>query len=182
MLKRFLEAEQAEERKRFGLMLGADVLLLTAVIGILFALVSRVAEGTLQVGTFVFVLGSILGLEGTLGSFLVSIADQTSKSRTVAAFFDIMRLAPKVKNVPEAHALAVTQAPRIEFRNVTFAYPTNPDEPIFRNLSLTIEPGERLALVGVNGAGKSTLIKLLCRFYDPTEGAIYINGIMLGLS
>lgn len=176
LLKRFLDAEQKEERKRFGLMLGADVLLLGAVVGIMFALVFRVAEGALQVGTFVFVLTSILGLEGTLSSFLVSIADQTSESRAVAAFFDIMRLEPKVRNAPEARILAVTQAPRIEFRNVTFAYPTNLDEPIFRDLSLTIESGERLALVGINGAGKSTLIKLLCRFYDPTEGAIFIDG------
>ncbi len=176
LLGRFLETEKAEERKRLAFMFGADMLLLLAGISILFFLVYRVAHGSLQVGTFVFVLGSIIGLEGTMTSFLLAVANQTGESRTVAAFFDIMHLEPKIQNAPRARVLAVTQAPHIEFRNVTFAYPTNPDEPIFRNLSLTIEPGERLALVGVNGAGKSTLIKLLCRFYDPTEGAIYIDG------
>ena len=57
-----------------------------------------------------------------------------------------------------------------------FNYPMKPEENILENFSLTIESGERLALVGLNGAGKSTLIKLLCRFYDPVKGAVLING------
>jgi ATP-binding cassette subfamily B protein len=47
---------------------------------------------------------------------------------------------------------------------------------VLENLNFAIEPGEKIAIVGVNGAGKTTLIKLLCRIYDPTEGAILING------
>ena len=47
---------------------------------------------------------------------------------------------------------------------------------VLQHVSLSIEPGERFAIVGVNGAGKTTLIKLLCRIYDPTEGRILVNG------
>lgn len=64
---------------------------------------------------------------------------------------------------------------RIEFENVSFKYPGT-DRYVLRNLNLTIEPSEKLALVGVNGSGKTTLVKLLCGLYRPTEGRILING------
>ena len=63
----------------------------------------------------------------------------------------------------------------IEFRNVTFAY--KEDTPVLRNLSLSIAPGERVAIVGPTGAGKTTLINLICRFYDVRKGDILIDGI-----
>ncbi len=64
----------------------------------------------------------------------------------------------------------------IEFRNVSFRYP-NSTNYVLKNINLTIKPGERLAIVGYNGAGKTTFTLLLTRMYDPTEGAIYLNGI-----
>jgi ATP-binding cassette subfamily B protein len=67
----------------------------------------------------------------------------------------------------------------IAFENVTFNYPTRAGEPILEDISLTIRPGEMIALVGENGAGKTTLIKLLCRLYDPTAGRITWDGVDL---
>ncbi len=64
----------------------------------------------------------------------------------------------------------------IEFRNVSFRYPRS-EKFVLKNINLTISQGEHLAVVGLNGAGKTTLIKLLCRLYDVTEGAILIDGI-----
>ena len=66
----------------------------------------------------------------------------------------------------------------IEFRNVSFQYPGS-DACVLRNINLHIQPGERIALVGLNGAGKTTLIKLLTRLYDPTEGQILLDGVDL---
>lgn len=66
--------------------------------------------------------------------------------------------------------------PTIEFRNVTFRYP-NGDHDVLSHCSFTIKPGEKIGLVGLNGSGKSTIVKLLCRFYDPTDGQILIDGI-----
>ncbi|MFX0185962.1 MAG: ABC transporter ATP-binding protein [Candidatus Hodarchaeota archaeon] len=65
---------------------------------------------------------------------------------------------------------------RIEFRNVTFAY-ENEDPPILKNLSFTIEPYQRVALVGPTGCGKTSLAKLLLRLYEPQEGMILLDGI-----
>ena len=66
--------------------------------------------------------------------------------------------------------------PRLELRDVTFAYPARPDQPALRELSLTIEPGRSLALVGPSGGGKSTIFELLQRFYDPQQGAVLLDG------
>ena len=66
--------------------------------------------------------------------------------------------------------------PDIEFRNVSFKYPGSNDN-VLTNISFKLKKGEKLAVVGINGAGKTTLTKLLCRFYDPTEGVILYDGI-----
>ena len=63
---------------------------------------------------------------------------------------------------------------KVEFRNVSFAYKAG--EPVLKNVSFTVEPGEALAIIGRTGAGKSTIINLLCRFYDPDEGTVLVDG------
>ena len=63
----------------------------------------------------------------------------------------------------------------IEFRNVSFQYPGS-EAYALKNVSTTLQPGKKQALVGINGAGKTTFVKLLCRLYDPTEGQILLNG------
>lgn len=88
-----------------------------------------------------------------------------------------MALPQLIKEPRRAHSFKKIAPPYIEFRNVSFAYPGGP--PILKHVSFTIHPGENVVLVGINGAGKSTIIKLLCRFYDVTEGQILINGINL---
>ena len=60
----------------------------------------------------------------------------------------------------------------IEFRNVSFTYPSRPDVPILKNLSFKVLRGQTLAIVGASGCGKSTIVSLLERFYDPSEGEI----------
>ncbi len=67
--------------------------------------------------------------------------------------------------------------PELQFKNVTFHYPSRPDQAAVEHLSLTVEKGKSLALVGPSGAGKSTLFELLQRFYDPQEGQIALGGV-----
>lgn len=81
--------------------------------------------------------------------------------------------APKVQDVPDAPALQVTRG-EVQFDNVAFNY--NGERQVFDGLCLTVQPGERIGLIGRSGAGKSTLINLLLRFYDVDSGQIRIDG------
>lgn len=65
---------------------------------------------------------------------------------------------------------------RMVFRNVTFAYPLRGGLPVLKNLNVVIPAGKKTAIVGGSGAGKSTLMRLMCRFYDPDQGAVLIDG------
>ena len=65
----------------------------------------------------------------------------------------------------------------IEFRNVWFRYPTRKTDFVLRNLSLKVEPGQSIALVGESGCGKSTFVNLLMRFYDVDSGEVLLDGV-----
>ena len=68
------------------------------------------------------------------------------------------------------------QKGEIEFRNVSFAYPESSGEKVIENISFTVKQGETLAIIGATGSGKSSVVKLIPRFYDVTEGAIFVDG------
>ncbi len=65
----------------------------------------------------------------------------------------------------------------IEFKNVSFAYPSRPDVSVLKNFNMKIKAGQHIALVGPSGSGKSTIMNLLERFYDVTGGEITIDGV-----
>ena len=69
-----------------------------------------------------------------------------------------------------------SENPRIEFCNVSFRYPSS-EQYVLKDCSFTIEPHEKIGLIGLNGAGKSTIVKLMFRFYDPEEGVIKLDGV-----
>lgn len=69
--------------------------------------------------------------------------------------------------------------PSVEFREVTFTYPSRPGHPVIKELSLSLSPGKVTAVVGDSGAGKSTLTSLLMRLYDPCQGGVFVDGFNL---
>lgn len=98
---------------------------------------------------------------------LLELTDEFSDIR------DFLEQKPVVRKTGKR---TVKNNPCIEFKKVSFQYP-NSEEYVLKDCSFSIKPGEVVGLVGLNGAGKSTIIKLLCRFYDPTEGVIYVDGV-----
>ena len=103
----------------------------------------------------------------------VQLVMQQSISATTA-IFALLDTDPTVQDAPNADELTSSQG-RIDFENVTFRY-ANTDRDAVSNLTLHIEPGKTHALVGASGAGKSTILSLILRLYDPTSGAVKIDG------
>jgi ATP-binding cassette subfamily B protein len=88
---------------------------------------------------------------------------------------EVLRTEPVIKDPQEPKSFDETSRGLVEFRNVSFRYP-NAEENVLCNISFTAKPGETTAILGGTGSGKSTLVNLIPRFFDVTEGAVYIDG------
>ncbi len=99
-----------------------------------------------------------------------------SGQASVDRVFELLAVQPRILDLPGAIDLPPIQG-RVEFHQVSFRY--RPDQPVLRQLSFTVQPGEIVALVGSSGAGKSTLVSLIPRFYDPQQGKVLIDGFDL---
>jgi ATP-binding cassette subfamily B protein len=138
----------------------------------------RTLAGALSIGSLYFLSGAILQASTNIQlvfSTLSGIADQALFLTDLLAFFDMK---PTIRSKPNA-----LPAPRpikhgFEFRNVSFSYPGT-TRKVVEHLSFTLQPGERVALIGENGEGKTTVVKLMTRLYDPTEGEILLDGVDL---
>ncbi|XP_055839508.1 mitochondrial potassium channel ATP-binding subunit [Episyrphus balteatus] len=93
--------------------------------------------------------------------------------------FEYLQLQPKVDLLRGYEIPTERLSGEIRFDNVSFAYPTRPDHIVLKDFSLTLRPGETVALVGASGSGKSTIASLIERFYEPTSGSIKIDGYKL---
>ena len=105
------------------------------------------------------------------------IQDMTMLSSSLSYFETFRSFLSQKDALSQSHsALPLEAVQSIEFQNVSFGYGK---KPVLKGLSCHIQAGEKIAIVGANGSGKSSLMKLLCRFYDPEDGVIKINGIDL---
>ncbi|GIW64814.1 MAG: ABC transporter ATP-binding protein [Patescibacteria group bacterium] len=147
---------------------------------IYFALSNFVLEIFLKrfsIGDFTFFLNTLFTFSGQISNILLNIGSIYENDLFVDDYFKLIDLNNKINFNSQSISLKKTFL-TIEFRNVSFSYPES-KKVVLKNINLKINKGENIALVGHNGAGKTTLIKLLLRFYDPTEGEILIDGINL---
>lgn len=133
----------------------------------------KALAGAFPVGNIVLYVGAIGRFREGLMSFMRGVGQlysNTEQLKTLKDFLDI----PAKKH--DGGLSVAKDKPEIEFRGVSFKYP-GAEIYALRNLSIKLNVGERLAVVGQNGSGKTTFIKLLCRLYDPTDGEILLNGV-----
>jgi ATP-binding cassette subfamily B protein len=135
-------------------------------------------HGKLTIGTLTFLAGAIAGASANIQlvfSTFSTIADQALFLTDLLEFFAVK---PKIAARPGALVAPRPIRHGFEFQHVYFSYAGSP-RPILRDLNFTLEPKERVALVGQNGEGKTTVVKLLTRMYDVTSGHILLDGVDL---
>lgn len=171
--------QAAIARTRVSALLTALVMLFTLIaisvvlwVGGHDVLAGRMSGG--QLSAFVFyallVAGSVSALSEVAGE-LLRAAGATER------LLELLNTQPVIS--PPVAPVALPEPPhgKLELSNVTFCYPSRPETKALNQLSLTLQPGQKVALVGPSGAGKSTLLQLLLRFHDPQTGSICFDGI-----
>lgn len=132
-----------------------------------------VLDGDLKVGTlsaFILYVGAFFA---PIQQLVQLYSSYQAGQASVVKLRTLLGTEPEVAEAPTASRLPPL-AGEIVLDHVTFGY--DPDEPVLRDVSLRVPPGESLAVVGPTGAGKSTVAKLICRFYDPQSGAVRLDG------
>lgn len=133
-----------------------------------------ILDGTITSGGFVSFLTALIMLYTPMKSIGSNYNSIIMSFLAIERVFDIMDSVPAIQDKPNAKQLT-NKPQKIEFKNVSFEY--RKDVPVLKNVSLDVNRGETIALVGNSGGGKSTFISLLPRFYDVTGGSIMIDGV-----
>ena len=145
-----------------------------------FIAVSLVAEGALRgrytPGDILLVLTQAQNLINSISPIARQVNQAGEIESSAERLVELLDMESEHADRPDA--VPLTRLDSVSFQDVTFRYPGK-EEPALRHVSFHLEAGRTLALVGSSGSGKTTIVKLLMRFYDPTEGRILINGIDL---
>src|SRR6266536_1646501 len=158
----------------FGL--AVNTAIATGTAAVLFVGVRHVQSGVLTLGELLMVMTYLSQLYGPLETISQKVGDVQSSLASAERAFELLDESPDVKEKPHARRIAHARG-AIEFRDVSFAY--KGDDAVLHDVSFEVAPGTRLGFVGRTGAGKTTLMSLITRFYDPTAGAILLDGIDL---
>jgi len=174
---RMFDAARAMTQSRAIVTIAAMFLAFASVVVVLWLGANDVVGGRMSGGELSqFLLYAVLGA-GALGQ-LSEVWNEVSQAAGAAARIgELIAVEPRIVAPSDPAPLPSPARGEIAFEKVGFAYPGRPDEPVLRSLNLRVAPGEVVAIVGPSGAGKSTLFQLLERFYDPSEGAVLVDGV-----
>ncbi|MDF1479429.1 ABC transporter ATP-binding protein [Leifsonia sp. H3M29-4] len=169
------ERERIVFERRFILKrLAADALELVAQVVSLIWVTLQIIAQQQPIGQFLYVQQIVQRALTAMNSFVTEVSSLDEQLANLFDYQEFMSL-----DVRQGGERVLPGPPqRIEVSHVSFRYPSS-DNDVLRDVSLTIERGQRVAIVGENGAGKSTLIKLISGLYAPTEGSITLDGVPL---
>jgi ATP-binding cassette, subfamily B, bacterial len=177
---RILSDKFYEENKRLSIR-KSIVATLLSIVGLLgyygayAVILLRAVHGAITLGTLTFLAASFMRSRDLIQRLLSGAGQIYTQCLYLKDLFDFFETTPTVATRPGAPDVPRPIREGFVFENVGYRYPES-EAWALRGLNLTLQPGERLALVGGNGAGKTTLVKLLSRLYDPTEGRILLDG------
>lgn len=154
---------------------GQNAIFSVALSGIMLLAAQEIVKGNMTVGDLVMVNGLLFQLSIPLG-FLGSVYREIRQALLdMRSMFTLLNVQADIKSKPNAPPLIVTRDDAsIEFNNVSFQYVNG--KPIFQNLNFYIPAGKKVAFVGGSGSGKTSMVRLLYRFFEPTDGTIKIGG------
>ncbi len=139
-------------------------------------IVVNTIQGLITLGALTFLSSSFNRLRNSLQSIFSRFSKITESALYLQDYFEFLEIDVSDDNGFEKYKLPTAINDGFEFKDVSFKYAGSENE-VIKGLNLKIRSGEKMAFVGENGSGKTTLIKLLLRFYDPTNGAILMDGI-----
>lgn len=171
-----------KEKKRFYLVramweMGLEFIALIGYYGMYFWIAVSTVNQQITLGDMTMYATIIMQVQGKTAELLNGLAGLYEQNLFLGNLSKYLQLTPHLSGNGHARIrLPLRQGVRIQ--HLSFKYPAS-DQWALRHINLSIEPGEKIALVGENGAGKTTLIKLLTRLYDPDEGSITLDGVDL---
>lgn len=143
---------------------------------LVYLMILKWREGNFAIGEFVLFQSILLLLIHKLWEFGRNLRQFFTALADASEMADVFEIVDIERDAPETQDQPIKQG-KIEFKAVDFSYSGNPEEKLFDELNLTIQPGEKVALVGHSGSGKTTLTKLLFRFCEPQSGNILFDGM-----
>ncbi|MEJ6397288.1 ABC transporter transmembrane domain-containing protein [Yoonia sp. 208BN28-4] len=150
-----------------------------SVVGFLWMGAADVQAGLISIGELVQFMIYTIMVAGALGALTEVWSELQRAAGATERLVELLNAEDAVQDVAAPLPVPDVHQGEISFDSVTFRYPGRPLVAALDDVSLVVKPGETVALVGPSGAGKSTVMQLLQRFYDPTDGAIYLDGVPL---
>jgi ATP-binding cassette subfamily B multidrug efflux pump len=182
--RRFADANQELTARSIRVMEFMSVMTPALTVCVNVGMVIVIWAGGLQAIRGELTLGQIVAFTNYLLTTMTPLIMMTNLSNTWAAGIasaervdEVLSTVPEIRDDPDARPLPSGARGRVVFENVSFCYNPESCELVLREINLTAEPGERLAILGATGAGKSTLVNLIPRFYDTTSGRVLFDGV-----